>query len=208
MSEQGEVAAEGVHDGQAWRVRRIVDQDPGNPRDYDQAWLLVMSHRRRTLGDLQMDPEQFAAHKRKHADEFKDCIEIPVFAYEHGDIAFSTSRTGQFADQWDSGVAGVACMTRDSLLRNFNEDTPATRAAARELLQSELQEYQQYVNGEVFGFVYETRPQGSEGEWKEEDSCWGFYGSDIKVNGMLGHMPPHVAATVNPQPKPRTMRPH
>lgn len=43
------------------------------------------------------------------------------------------------------------------------------------------EEYQYYVDGEVFGFVV----QNSEGEM---DSVWGFYGMDFEKNGMLNYI--------------------
>ena len=41
----------------------------------------------------------------------EELIYVDVYAYIHGGIALSTSRSGQFADRWDSGRAGIMACT-------------------------------------------------------------------------------------------------
>jgi hypothetical protein len=59
--------------------------------------------------------------------------------------------------------------------------TPLERA--RRYLLGEIETYQQWLDGDVYGFALET-PEG-----EEVDSCWGFYGYDWEENGIYDHIP-------------------
>jgi hypothetical protein len=50
---------------------------------------------------------------------------------------------------------------------------PTLREAGEAVLRCEVYVYDQYLSGEVYGWVTET------------DSCWGFSGSDVEANGLL-----------------------
>ena len=49
-------------------------------------------------------------------------------------------------------------------------------------LQEEVKQYDQFLQGDVYGFEL----IGPDGE--KIDSCWGFYGSDWKTNGMINQI--------------------
>jgi len=62
---------------------------------------------------------------------------------------------------------------------------------AEEMLREEVEVYDQYVRGDVYGFILET-PEG-----ELMDSCYGFYGNDFKENGMLDYIPDEYADLVD-----------
>ena len=49
------------------------------------------------------------------------------------------------------------------------------------LLEGEVKVYDQYVTGDVYGFKMFV-------DGKETDACWGFFGSDVKTNGVLDYV--------------------
>ena len=56
------------------------------------------------------------------------------------------------------------------------------------IIEGEVKEYDQYLRGEIYGFELVEKSTCSEcGGAHEEviDSCWGFFGDDIKENGIL-----------------------
>ena len=63
-------------------------------------------------------------------------------------------------------------------------------AKVEEYLKNEVEIYDQYLTGDVYGFDLVKVSTCDEGHEHEEsiDSCWGFYGSDIKENGMLDNL--------------------
>lgn len=69
--------------------------------------------------------------------------------------------------------------------RPLTEETWRKRAV--EIMAADVEVYDQYLTGEVYGFtLYEAAPDenGEEPDWHETDSCWGFYGSDILESGI------------------------
>jgi hypothetical protein len=163
----------------------IVREPEGgmNPRtEMDHLSVMACWHRRYHLGDVQPTdrPEEWLSENAPEGSEV-----LPVFMYDHGSITLSTS---SFNDRWDSGQLGFIVMTPDKILegwgRGSTEITDAMRVGARECMAEEVKLYNDYLNGEVWGFIYT-------GEDETENSCFGFLGSDkdnIK-DAMLDHCP-------------------
>lgn len=55
------------------------------------------------------------------------------------------------------------------------------RKRAIEVMEGEVEVYDQYLRGEVYGY---TLYEQEDGEWVEQESCWGFYGDDLLENGI------------------------
>jgi len=111
---------------------------------------------------------------------------LPVYMYDHGNIALST---GGFGCSWDSGQLGWIVCDQETIDKEFDGDKDKAKAA----LESEVEVYSDYVNGSVYGFVAEQREQhedtdeadyADDDEWEEVASCWGYYGSDPETNGI------------------------
>jgi hypothetical protein len=157
-------------------LRIVQDEDPINPRlDFDNLGKMICFHRRYNLGD-------------EHNIDYSDCtgwddleehltkehdaaIILPLFLYDHSGL---TLQTTPFSCPWDSGQIGFIYMDRTTLL-NAAPGTPkiltkATKVWAARCLLSEVNVYDQYLTGDVWGYVIED----SDGH--EVESCWGFYG--------------------------------
>lgn len=110
-------------------------------------------------------------------------IALPLYLYDHSGITMST---GSFGCKWDSGSVGIIIMKRSVVDSEFNGDEDA----AYKFLESEVKVYDQYLTGDVWGYVAEERCSEVCSEcsrcedWNEVDSCWGFYGPDPYKNGI------------------------
>lgn len=160
------------------RVRIVADPCPSNPRtDCDTGTRLALFSRRRGLwGDKDLHP--------------KDAPEgaLPVYIYEHGGIALSLE---PFSCPWDSGHAGYIWLAED-------HGYDLTKITPEEICKNALKEFEQYLTGEVYGFVVEERevmenpkPGGPllATPWKHVDSCYGFFGDDHRASGLVDHLP-------------------
>lgn len=114
-------------------------------------------------------------------------VSLPLYLYDHSGITMSTSR---FSCGWDSGCVGVIVCDEETIQREFAGD----RDKALKALEAEVAVYDQYLTGDVWGFIAEEREvdedsylDDNEG-WEETDSCWGFYGRDPRTNGMADHL--------------------
>lgn len=140
------------------------DDNPTNPRiDFDQFGTLYIPPGNRYLsGDKNAQPI---------SDDF-DGVYLPVFAYIHGSI---TIKAGEpFTCPWDSGQIGIIYVSRDKINAEKISDNQALQN-----LKAEIELYNQYLNGEVYGFI--LRDNNTE---EEIDSCWGFFGDDYNTNGI------------------------
>lgn len=104
-------------------------------------------------------------------------VSLPLWLYDHSGITISCGdRVYPYNDRWDSGLVGWIVYARQK------DDGEDWRERAFDRMQAEVEEYDQYLQGEVYGFtLYEN------GE--EIDSCWGYYGDDLAKNGILDYCP-------------------
>jgi hypothetical protein len=164
-------------------VRLSIHQDesPFSPREDDNLGKMVCWHKRYELGDKHdyADPEDFKPEE--HA------VCLALYLYDHSGITISCK---PFSCPWDSGQIGwIYCDVAD-IVKEYGKNTKANRDKAERLLRSEVETYDTYLRGDVYGFVLEKADKCGEcghTEWEEIDSCWGFYGDDLKENGMLEH---------------------
>ncbi|RLD55169.1 MAG: hypothetical protein DRJ01_17040, partial [Bacteroidetes bacterium] len=99
----------------------------------------------------------------------------PLYLYDHSGITISTS---PFQCRWDSGQVGWIYITKGTVkITGMPIDKDLDKS-----IDLELSTYDQEIQGEVFGFSCYK-----DGECI--DSCGGFYGRDIRKNGMFDHIP-------------------
>ena len=168
-----------------FKVYLARDEDPQNPRDDDNVGTMVCWHRNYILGDDQPKeryPEwlrDLAADKvnandadlipDEHIERIidKHFIMLPLYLYDHSGITMSTS---EFSCPWDSGQVGVIYVAKDKAREEWPEaDENDSYKRAIKCLVSEVETYDQYLTGDVYGYMLEG-PDG------EEDSCWGYFG--------------------------------
>lgn len=77
-------------------------------------------------------------------------------------------------------------------------------SVATQLMEGEVEDFNSYLQNDIYGFRLCTRQ--SDGSWKEQESGWNFYGSDVQKNGMLDFLEAEVANALIahlPSPAPR-----
>ena len=88
------------------------------------------------------------------------------------------------------------------ILINEDEITEVMSYEGKKILERELDVYNKYCRGEVYGYVvYEKDycPECDTIENIEIDRCSGFYGLNIEKNGMLNHMPSEAITLIKSQ---------
>jgi hypothetical protein len=166
-------------------VEITQDEEPLNPREDAIGSCLGRMycwHRRYNLGDKKPEgytPEDFEAEYNKD-----NSVMLPLFLYDHSGI---TMRTGNFRGidpgGWDSGQVGWIVVTMYKIA-----EEGITIEKAKEILESEVKVYDQYLTGDVYAYVVEKTTvckHCKEVKTEVVDSCGNFYGRDVKENGML-----------------------
>lgn len=170
-------------DGKFYRAKIEYDDDPQNPREeWDHACTMVCFHRRYNLGDKHdfADPESFDEWREEHEDEIAAIL--PLYLYDHSGITMST---GRFSCPWDSGQVGYIYLTKEAFkecqLKKWTGCKKHVEIAER-ILKSEVEEYDQYISGQVYLFDIFELVEDQDGDQIEGedavDSCCGFFGLD------------------------------
>jgi len=109
---------------------------------------------------------------------------FPVYAYIHSGVSLSLGRTGYpFNCPWDTSFKGFALVKRE-------KGWSYTEEKARKIALSIVEEWNDYLSGQVYGFVAETQ------DGEHIDSCWGFYGDegmDEAISQAKGAIDWHIA---------------
>lgn len=177
------------------RIFRMFQDDyPESPRDWDNLGTMACFHRRYTLGDkdIPFSSDDFNGWNEMEEYILKSldaAVVLPLYLYDHSGITMNT--TG-FSCRWDSGQVGFIYITKDKIMKEYGVKRirRQLKEKVEKMLVNEVEVYDQYLTGDVYGFniVKVTKcEQGHEHE-ENEDSCSGFYGDDIKINGILDHI--------------------
>lgn len=155
-------------------VQLHQDVDAENPRtSFDHVGTLFIDDRNGD-GLSDKDADLPARSRNRYADD----IAVSARWIElHGGVAILI----RFADYGSSGARihesdaddanGLIWMDAAKIVDEWtNHGSPDPKAAALACLNSEIAELNDYLEGNVYGFVIET-PDG-----ETLDSCWGFYG--------------------------------
>lgn len=111
-----------------------------------------------------------------------DLIMFPLYLLDHSGLSISMS---SFCDKWDSGQVGWIYTTKNEIMNcggKFKSDNGEYidvteenwKEAAQIWLEGEVELYDQYLQGDCYGYVIDELNE--DGEWDEHvDSCWGFF---------------------------------
>jgi hypothetical protein len=175
----------------------IQDEDPQSPREWDNLGTMACFHNRYTLGDGKKihlisheDFKNWDEMENHIRQELKAVAVLPLYLYDHGGITIATT---PFSCRWDSGQVGFIYITQECLNKSRitqgsgdgildDESNQDYLERLEKYLKCEVETYDQYLRGDVYGFLLKNK------EGDIEDSCWGFYGDNIKENGILDHI--------------------
>lgn len=144
------------------------DPDPINPRrDYDLFGTFAAFHRRYDLGDKE---HGLTVEDCQRIGASEDYISLPVYLYDHSGLAVSTS---PFGCSWDSGQLGLIFISREQIRKEYGVSRISKKLERKviNILQNEIDIYNQYLQGDVWGYTIEK-------DSEEKDSSWGFFGAD------------------------------
>jgi hypothetical protein len=157
------------------------DNDPMNPRtEWDNFGIIAYKHRNYILGEEEInDPDDFLAGLAGLEPDKDNLMEraqkknviLPVYLYDHSGITISCR---PFSCPWDSGQVGYIYATYEQIRKEYNVKHVTTKVIekVKNRLRSEIETFDNYLTGEVYGFTVEDE----DGEMV--DSCSGYYGEN------------------------------
>jgi hypothetical protein len=104
----------------------------------------------------------------------------PVWKYEHSGVVFSLS---PFSCRFDSGFVGFMVVLKSEARKQLGVKrlSKEKQRQALEYAYSEFKVFNEYAQGNCLRFEVLDK------DGNEIDSCGGFYGTDIKTNGLLDY---------------------
>lgn len=151
-----------------YTINIYQDDDPMSPRGWDNFGTMVCFHRHYDLGDQ----HDMSVDELKELVRGKDVVALPLYLLDHSGLWMNTHGFHDVDPQgWDWGQLGYIYADADMVRKELGVSriTPAVRAKAKRILEDEVETYNKYLTGQVYGYVVE----GPDGE--HVDSCWGFY---------------------------------
>ncbi len=160
-------------------IKIYQDCDPESPREWDNLGTMVCFHKRYTLGDEGhgFSKDSFESWSELEGHLQKECdaaVMLPLYLYDHSGITINTKG---FSCPWDSGRVGVIFVDRDKLRKEYGikRISKSVLDRATKVLQGEVETYDRYLTGQVYGF----RIEDADGE--DVDSCWGYYDEPSEI---------------------------
>jgi len=152
-------------------VQIFIDEDPVSPREYDNLGKMITAHKRYDLGDERAprDMNSWGEVCEALTKKYGPCIFVPIFMLDHSGLTLSTTCEGFIKcdpQRYDWGQLGYNYVPLHKVRTEYGVQkvSPKLRKKVTEVLTKEVEEYDQYLRGEVYGFVY------------GDDSCWGYIG--------------------------------
>lgn len=172
------------------KIRIERDENAESPREEDNLGTFIYWHRRYKLGDEYYNPDA-APDLETHLRDLSAAILLPVYLYDHSGLrvkigSFQGLLPGGHAE-FDSGQVGFIYVTREQLRKEYSVQrlTKKVLAQAEAVLRGEIETLDQYLRGDVWGYVVEDE------DGKHLDSCWGFYGHkycEDEANTAAAHL--------------------
>lgn len=178
-------------------LKIVLDNNPSNPRSWDNLGTIAYKHRNYDLGEEKIDePIEWLEDKLNLSQGFiysnerleqleekfyKKFVALPLYFYEHSSCSIKTT---SFNCKWDSGKIGYIYATKKQVLKELGSKivTEKLREQVLSIFRGEIETFDHYVRGDIYGFVIEDE------EGNPIDSCFGFYGENWEDNGLIDHI--------------------
>ena len=206
------------HDGETtfgnYTITVSQDTMAESPREWDNLGTMVCWHNNYNLGDVQgrseySDSDMFwfdlagiedngedGDLERAKNLAFKNNIILPLYLYDHSGI---TMRTTSFSCQWDSGQVGWIYISLEDVRKEYSckRVSKQRRALVEKYLTGEVESYDDYLTGNVYGFSIER--EDDDGEQVDVDSCWGYFGYPCTY--MLDEIKSNITCDIESNPE-------
>jgi len=158
-------------------IKIEYDENPDNPRSWDNICEIHHWHSKYKLGDIYHTDTEDIEKMLTIANRQGDLV-MPLYCYEHGNITISLNsfygKLPQGHYEFDSGQVGFVIIRRKKMLEEFGKKTftAKLKKRAREIAEAEVETFDAYLRGEIYGYII-----GDDG-----DSCWGFYSIEDAID--------------------------
>ena len=158
------------------------DELDESPREWDNLGTMVCFHGRYELGDTGhgYDHDDYSSWNELAEDIQRRedvAVILPLYLYDHSGLRMKVGSFNGLLPQghaeFDSGQVGWIYITKQQIRKKYGAKRVTLQRIERveRLLRGEVNTYDQYLSGQIYGYVALDPGTGD-----TIDSCWGFYG--------------------------------
>jgi len=167
-----------------------TEDSPLNPReDFSNLGIMAFYHKRYNLGDENINKPK--GEDFNNWDEIEEELKknygalniIKIKLYDHSGISISASNNYPYNFRWDSMMVGFIYTTKEKI-----KEMGVNKKDIHKQLLGEIETYNQYLTGDIYRYCkykYIKCDKCNHSEREVLDSCAGFFGYNIKENGIL-----------------------
>ena len=155
-------------------IRISYDENAESPREWDNVGTIYSNHRDYNPDGHKIDEIENEEGELVSEELDRRFIWLPIYYYEHSGLTVSTKRDYPYNDGWDSGLFGIIAVEK-AMVRNdwgWKAITKERREQILRSLEEEIETFDSYCKGEVYGFVVEDE------DGEHIDSWDGYYGDE------------------------------
>lgn len=168
-----------------YKVRMFYDESPESPREWDNVTTMICFHRNYKLGDRNnpFSGNDFSTWKQLEKlikENYNVFMIKPLYLYDHSGQTISTS---PFPDYY-STVRDSMCIgfvfIEEKKWKMCMGDTEVTEERLNEIINNEVETYDKYIRGDIYGYEVVKVSKCDHGHEHEEhiESSWGYYDED------------------------------
>lgn len=155
-------------------IQICYDLNAESPREWDNVGTIYSNHWDYNPDGHKIDEIENEEGELVSEELDRRFIWLPVYYYEHSGLTVSTRRDYPYNDGWDSGLFGIIAVEKE-MVRNdwgWKAITKERREQILRGLEGEIEIFDSYCRGEVYGFVVEDESE------ERVESCGGYYGDE------------------------------
>jgi len=170
-------------------VKIYQDDFPESPREWSNLGHMICHHPRYNFGDEQFNPNT-VANSVKEFEQYLETerdayIMLPLYIYDHSGVTMTarSERASMYPDrQWDVSHVGYIYITAAKIKEEYSVKriSKQLRERVTEYLMGEVDTYDKYLQGDVWGYVIE------DSDGNDLDSCWGLFEFEYAKKEAMG----------------------
>ena len=166
-----------------YRIKTYQDDEPDNPRDWDNLGKIFYGHKRYVLGEVDVRKEFEDCYswddvEKRIIELYDPLVILPLYLYDHGILRikigdFYDSQLPQGYAYFDTGMVGFVIAERDKVRKEYKVKriSKKLREQVKQILEDEIDVFDKYLSGQVYAYSIEDT----------DIACSGFYDYDEMV---------------------------
>ena len=166
-----------------YRIKTYQDDEPDNPRDWDNLGKIFYGHKRYVLGEVDVRKEFEDCYswddvEKRIIELYDPLVILPLYLYDHSVLRikigdFYDSQLPQGYAYFDTGMVGFVIAEKDKVRKEYKVKriSKKLREQVKQILCDEIDVFDKYLSGQVYAYSIEDT----------DIACSGFYDYDEMV---------------------------